>query len=217
MAKRLITLLVVFIMAISLAACGNSETPDNPGNTNQQGSSQGGTTDSTVNHDKTNTNDKVELSQTLTFMGYNISYQGDARKEPSDYGNLVGDSNYVLIIEAPAIAGKVLDVTNISDAPAACEEYLAHTLEHTMRSVFDYGSTTQKITKSSEQTYNGINMLMTEGTLTNDRNGTTVEFSAIYLLSGDNGNHPVYIVGIPMSDGFDVDSIVEAVAQNIKK
>lgn len=217
MAKKLISLLLVFIMAISFVACGNNETPDNPDNTNQQGFSQAGTTDSSGDNDTTNTNDKVELSQTLTFMGYNISYPGDASKNPSDYGNLVGDSNYILIIEAPSIAGKVVDVKNISDAPAACEEYIAHTLEHKMRSVFDDGSTTQKITMSNEQTYNGINMLMTEGTITNDRNGTSVEFSAIYLLAGDNGNLPVYIVGVPMSDGFDVASIVEAVAQNIKK
>lgn len=217
MAKRLISLLLVFIMTISLVACGNDDTPDNQDQTNQQGSSQVDTTDNSSDNDTSNTSDKIELSQTLTFMGYNISYPGDVSKNPSDYGNLVGDANYILIVEAPSIAGKVLDVTNISDAPTACEEYIAHTLEHKMRSVFDDGSTTQKITKSSEQTYNGINMLLTEGTFTNDRNGTTIEFSAIYLLAGDNGNLPVYIVGVPMSDGYDVASIVEAVAQNIKK
>ena len=86
-----------------------------------------------------------------------------------------------------------------------------------MRSVFDDGSTTQKITNSTEKNYNGINMLLTEGTLTNDRNGTTVEFSAIYLLAGDNGNLPVYIVGVPMNNDFNVADMVEAVAQNIKK
>mgnify|MGYP001030711175 CR=1 FL=1 len=216
MAKRLISLLLVLIMTISLAACGNNDTPGNTDDTNQQGS-QSGTADTSNNNDKPDTNNNVELSQVLTFMGYNIPYPGDASKNPSDYGNLVGDSNYILIIEAPSIAGKVLDVTNISDAPAACEEYIAHTLEHKMRSVFDDGSTTQKITNSTEKNYNGINMLLTEGTLTNDRNGTTVEFSAIYLLAGDNGNLPVYIVGVPMNNDFNVADIVEAVAQNIKK
>ncbi len=216
MVKKIISLLLVMILVFALSACGNNEVPDDTNDTEQQGS-QSENEDNTNEDDKSDTNAKVDLSQTLTFMGYNISYPEDASTNPSDYGNLVGDSNYILIVEAPSIAGKVFDVTDISDAPVVCEEYVAHTLEHKMRSIFDDDSTSQKVNKTTEVTYNGIKMLLTEGTFTNDRNGTSVDFSAIYLLAGDKGNVPVYIIGVPMNDGFDVDNIVKTVAQNIKK
>lgn len=215
--KKVMALFIAIVMMLSLIACGD-KTLDNPVTDSRQTNPQSNTEGSESSNGATNESDtNVELNQTLTFMGYNIFYPGEEGSNSSDYGNLVGDSNYVLIVEAPSTAGIILEVTDLSDAPAVCEEYITHTLEHTMRSVFDTDSTSQKIEESAEVTYNGIEMLMTEGTFTNDRNGTTKKFSAIYLLAGENGNLPVYIVGIPMSDGYDVAGIVEAVAQNIKK
>lgn len=216
MIKRIISLLMVAVLAFALVACGNSDVPEGTDNTHQQGT-QSGIVDNSNENDKTDHNTKVDLSQTLTFMGYSISYPGDAGKNASDYGNIVGDSNYCLVVEAPSIAGKMIDVKDINDAPSLCEEYVMHTLEHKIRSLFDYDSTTQEIIKATEVTYNDVEMLLVEGTFTNDRNNSSTKFSAIYLLAGDNGNLPVYIVGISMEENYDVSGIVEAVAQNIKK
>lgn len=216
MLKKVLSLLLIAMLTLALSACGNNDVPDDSGKTSQQGS-QAGTVDSSHKNDENNNDSKVELTQNLTFMGYSISYPADADKNTSDYGNLIGNSDYCVIVEAPSTAGIILETNNISDAPALCEEYVLETLEHKIRSLFDFDSTTQNITSSNEVTHNGIKMLMVEGTFTNGTSNTTTDFSAIYLLAGDNGNIPVYIVGVPMSANYDVSDVVEAIAQNIKK
>lgn len=60
-------------------------------------------------------------------------------------------------------------------------------------------------------------MLLIDGELTNTKTSKKITYSAIYLLAGDTNNIPVYIVGIPMTDGENVTAIVKAMAQKISK
>lgn len=217
MFKKIISLLVVFAFIPSLVACGNNnlyvDTPNTPDEQNTQ-TSRG---DNFSEEKKDNDSANMDLSQTYTFMGYNIAYPSDANDRDSDYGSLIGTSDYCLVVEAPSTAGIMLEINNINDAPSMCEKYIFETLEHKVRSLFDFDSTSQNIKDSTVITYNGIEMLMVKGTFTNEEKKREVDFSAIYLLAGDNGNLPVYIVGIPMTENYDVSKIVEAIAKNIKK
>ncbi len=217
MTKRIISVLLIIMMVFALVACGSDNNASDTTATNQQGSQSGSSNNNDETKDTDESSVNADMANVLEFMSYNIYYPTDAMKNPSDYGNLVGDSNYIIVVEAPSIAGIIHEVDDIADAPEVCEEYITHTLESKMRSKFDNGNTTQNITKTTKKTYNGIDMLLVEGTFVNDLDGTTYEYYAIYLLAGDNGNHPVYLVGIPMVDGYDVASIVEEVAKNIKK
>lgn len=217
MFKKIILLLVVFAFIPSLVACGNNnlyvDTPNTPDEQNTQTSRGDNFSEGKKDNDPAN----VDLSQTYTFMGYNIAYPSDANDSDSDYGSLIGTSDYCLVVEAPSTAGIMLETNNINDAPSMCEKYIFKTLEHDVRSLFDFDSTSQNIKDSTVITYNGIEMLMVKGTFTNEEKKREVDFSAIYLLAGDNGNLPVYIVGIPMTENYDVSKIVEAIAKNIKK
>lgn len=217
MFKKIISLLLVFAFIPSLVACGNNnlyvDTPNTPDEQNTQ-TSRG---DNFSEGEKDNDSANVDLSQTDTFMGYNIAYPSDANDSDSDYGSLIGTSDYCLVVEAPSTAGIMLETNNINDAPSMCEKYIFKTLENQVRSLFDFDSTSQNIKDSTVITYNGIEMLMVKGTFTNEEKKREVDFSAIYLLAGDNGNLPVYIVGIPMTENYDVSKIVEAIAKNIKK
>lgn len=217
MFKKIISMLVVFAFIPSLVACGNNnlyvDTPNTPDEQNTQ-TSRG---DNFSEEKKDNDSANMDLSQTYTFMGYNIAYPSDANDRDSDYGSLIGTSDYCLVVEAPSTAGIMLEINNINDAPSMCEKYIFETLEHKVRSLFDFDSTSQNIKDSTVITYNGIEMLMVKGTFTNEEKKREVDFSAIYLLAGDNGNLPVYIVGIPMTENYDVSKIVEAIAKNIKK
>lgn len=212
MVKKVISLLLVCVVTLSLVACGNNanqpNTPDAQNTPTSNGDNSSTENSGTVN---------VDLSQTITFMGYSIAYPSDASKNSSDYGNLIGTSEYCLLIEAPSTAGIILEASSIGDVPSMCEEYIFETLEHKIRSLFDFDSTSQTIAKSTEVTYNGIKMLMASGSFTNEVAKTEIAFSAIYLLAGDNGNIPVYIIGIPMTENYNVSKIVESIAKNIKK
>ena len=217
MFKKIISLLLVFAFIPSLVACGNNnlyvDTPNTPDEQNTQTSRGDNFSEGKKDNDSAN----VDLSQTYTFMGYNIACPSDVNDRESDYGSLIGTSDYCLVVEAPSTAGIMLETNNINDAPSMCEKYIFKTLEHKVRSLFDFDSTSQNIKDSTVITYNGIEMLMVKGTFTNEEKKREVDFSAIYLLAGDNGNLPVYIVGIPMTENYDVSKIVDAIAKNIKK
>lgn len=217
MFKKIILLLLVFAFIPSLVACGNNNLYVDAPNTPDEQNTQTSRGDNFSEGKKDNDSANVDLSQTYTFMGYNIAYPSDANDSDSDYGSLIGTSDYCLVVEAPSTAGIMLETNNINDAPSMCEKYIFETLEHDVRSLFDFDSTSQNIKDSTVITYNGIEMLMVKGTFTNEEKKREVDFSAIYLLAGDNGNLPVYIVGIPMTENYDVSKIVDAIAKNIKK
>lgn len=217
MFKKIILLLVVFAFIPSLVACGNNNLYVDAPNTPDEQNTQTSRGDNFSEGKKDNDSANVDLSQTYAFMGYNIAYPSDANDSDSDYGSLIGTSDYCLVVEAPSTAGIMLETNNINDAPSMCEKYIFETLEHDVRSLFDFDSTSQNIKDSTVITYNGIEMLMVKGTFTNEEKKREVDFSAIYLLAGDNGNLPVYIVGIPMTENYDVSKIVDAIAKNIKK
>lgn len=218
MFKKIVSLLMVAVLASTLVACGTDNTS---GADDTSAKSSQSEKDDTKEEDKNNDKDDksdIELSQTMTFMGYDISYPGNDGNTLSDYGEIVGDSNYCIIIEAPSIAGKMIDVQNINDAPELCESYVFNTLEHSVRTLFNYDSTAHEIKSKKEVTYNDVNMLLVEGTYTNTAENKVVPYSAIYLLSGDNGNLPVYLIALPMVEGYDVSEIMDTVAKDgIKK
>ena len=209
MFRKIGFLVLIFIFTLSFVACGNNTISEHNSKTDN------GDKSSDEKKDKESVN--VDLPQIYTFMGYNIAYPSDVNDSDSDYGSLIGTSDYCLVVEAPSTAGIMLEINDINDAPSMCEKYIFETLEHDVRSLFDFDSTSQNIKDSTVITYNGIEMLMVKGTFTNEEKKKDVDFSAIYLLAGDNGNLPVYIVGIPMTENYDVSEIVETIAKNIKK
>lgn len=217
MLKKIISLLLVFVLMLSLAACGKNDSNVDTSNMADVQNTQTGKGNNFSEREKDNDSVNMDLSQTYTFMGYNIACPSDVRDRDSDYGSLIGTSDYCLVVEAPSTAGIMLEINNINDAPSICEKYIFKTLEHDIRSLFDFDSTSQNIKDSTVITYNGIEMLMVKGIFINEEKKTEVDFSAIYLLAGENGNRPVYIVGIPMTENYDVSKIVEAIAKNIKK
>lgn len=217
MLKKIISLLLVFVLMLSLVACGKNDSDVDTSNMADVQNTQTGKGNNFSEGGKDNDSANVDLSQTYAFMGYNIACPSDVNDRESDYGSLIGTSDYCLVVEAPSTAGIMLETNNINDAPSMCEKYIFKTLEHKVRSLFDFDSTSQNIKDSTVITYNGIEMLMVKGTFTNEEKKREVDFSAIYLLAGDNGNLPVYIVGIPMTENYDVSKIVEAIAKNIKK
>ncbi len=218
MIKKIISLLMVATLASAFVACGKDDTAGaEDTNPKSSQSEKDDTKEEDKNDDKDDKSD-IELSQTMTFMGYDISYQGKDGHSVTSYGKAVGDSNYCLVVEAPSIIGEMIDVQNINDAPELCEEYVISSLEDNIGYLFDYESTTQEITSKKEVTYNDVNMLLVEGTFTNTAESKTYDYSAIYLLSGDEGNLPVYLIALPMVDGYDVSDIMDTIAKDgIKK
>lgn len=207
MKKKLLLSLICGILMLSIATgCDNKENNlNNEYNNNNVNNSE-------------NENDKTKFSNKLTFMGYNIGYPSDAQKNSSDYGNLIGTNEYVVIIEAPSTAGIINEVSDISDTPAKVEQYILETLEHKVRSLFNFDSTKQIIKKTSKTNKNGVEMLRAEGKFINTKDNTEIEFVAYYLLAGDNGNMPVYLVGIPMKDStISIDKIMDEMSTHITK
>lgn len=206
--KIILSLMCGFLMLGCTTGCGNEENNiNNEYNNNNANNSE-------------NENGKTIFSNKLTFMGYTISYPNDAQKNPSDYGNLIGtnENEYVVIIEAPSIAGIINEVSDINDVPKVVEEYVISTLEHKVRSLFNFDSTEQITEKTTKTTKNGIEMLRAEGVFKNTRDNTEVEFVAYYLLAGDNGTMPVYLVAIPMKDStVSVSKIMDDIASTITK
>lgn len=203
--KKILLSILCAIMIVGVAGCGNSNNTDLTENNDNLNNSE-------------NQNSKNDFSNKLTFMGYDISYPSDAGKNSSDYGNLLGTSEYIVIVEAPSTAGILKEVSNINDAPKVVEEYVLSTLEHKVRSLFNFDSTEQITEKITKTTKNGIEMLRAEGVFKNTRDNTEVEFVAYYLLAGDNGNMPVYLVGIPMKDSpISINDIMDEMSSHITK
>jgi len=203
--KKILLSILCAIMIVGIAGCGNSNNTDLNENNDNLNNSE-------------NQNSKTDFSNKLTFMGYDISYPSDAGKNSSDYGNLLGTSEYIVIVEAPSTAGILKEVSNINDAPKSVEEYVISTLEHKVRSLFNFDSTEQIIEKTTKTTRNGIEMLRAEGVFKNTRDNKEVEFVAYYLLAGDNGNMPVYLVGIPMKDSpISINNIMDEMSSHITK
>ena len=213
MLKKIVSLFMITILACTLVACGTDATGKADDTSSK--SSQNEKSDT-----KEESKSKVELSHQMTFMGYDIAYvkRDGSTHTVSTCGKIVGDTEYAIIIEAPSIIGEFIEVQDINDAPELCQEFLFETLEHDCGSFFDYDSTTQEITSKEEVTYNDVNMLLVEGTFTNTKQNRVFPYSAIYLLSGDTGNLPVYLVGFPTVDGYDVSEIMDTIAkEGIKK
>lgn len=206
MKKKILLSLLCGGLVLGLATgCGNSMNSNLDENDNNDNNSQ-------------IQNNNVNFSNTLTFVGYNIGYPSDASIEPEDYGKIIGTNDYVVFVGAPGVAGITLDAKDVNEAPELCKEYIIERLEGRIRSLFNHDSTEQVIKKSSKTTKNGIEMFRTEGVYKNTRNNTEVEFVSYYLLAGDNGNMPVYLVGIPMKDStISIKNIMDEMSSHITK
>lgn len=203
--KKLLSLLCVVLLLGLATGCGNSNNSNLNENDNSDNNSQ-------------IQNSNINFSNTLTFVGYNISYPSDASIATEDYGKIIGTNDYVVFVGAPAVAGIMLDVKDVSEAPELCKDYVIERLEGRIRSLFNHDSTEQIIKKSSKTTENGVEMFRTEGVFKNTRNNTEVEFVSYYFLAGDNGNMPVYLVGIPMKDStISIKNIMDEMSSHITK
>lgn len=212
MTKKIISLLIVLAMVFSLAACGNDANTDEPKNDATQ-SSQSGTTDDT-NGDE-NQKDSLNLSQTLTFMGYKIKYPEGVSLSNSDYGQTFRyNSEIAMLIEAPSVAGVMLDVNSLDSVVTSSEEYVIKTFENTVRELFSFGATTQSVTSSQKKTINGIEMVRVEGTFTNTAKNTTISYIGYYFLLDSD---PIYIVGVPMKESVSVENLIDQIANSVTK
>ncbi len=214
--KKIIALLLVTVMIFTLAACGNKDIPAETDNNTTQNSQPGENQESSL-QDKVNENKDIVLEASFKFMGFSIPYPAECSKNNADYGYWFGSSQYALFAEAPATAGIFDEVEKLSDVPAALESYICKALENKLHTLYTLNKTVQKIETATEVTYNGVNMLYTKGTLTNTETNKVTDFAAIYLLAGDEGNLPAYILGVPTSDGYDISILVEAMAKKISK
>lgn len=207
--KKFIAVFLTIVLSVSLAACGDNNKP-NMSNETDNSSSQ-----SSENNNNPSTNAKY--TNNFEFMGYQVAYPDDAEKDWIDHGFIIGTNDYAVVIETPSTIGEVVTVSNIEEAPVITEEQLIRTLEHKVRSNFDFG-TTERIVKSSKKvTNNDVEMLKVNGEFHNSETDKIYEFTSYYLLAGDQNNEPLYIVGVPMTDGFDVETLVDQIAKNIKK
>ena len=205
MLKKIISFLMVAILAFTLVACeGNS------GDTNSK---------SAQSEQKKNTyQPDVNLEHKMFFSDYEINYPGEGTQKTTLYGKYVEASDYSVLIEAPSMLGDYVKAEDINDAPTVCEEYVTNTLEEKFNSMFTPDSTTQEIKNKEEVTYNGIDMLIVDGTFTNTADDKTYDFSAVYFLKGVSNNLPVYIVAVPTVDGCDVSVVIDKMAkEGIKK
>ena len=176
------------------------------------------------NNSTTNNSNNSETSKEFTcsmkFMGYNIPCNHESTSDSShfnnvDYGYLLGFDDFMVVVGAPSIAGIRLNLNNIEEAPTKTNEYLFHTLEHTVRTMFHYDTTTNTISKQEIKTINGINMLRTIGTLNNSYNNMSYEYVAYYLMVENN---PVYFLALPWQNTTkSVSNFMDNYAENITK
>jgi len=215
MYKKIIALLLVLVLAVALVACGNNNTSDDPNNNSQN--TQAGDVENENNNNNKENNDKgkTNLSQTLTFMGYKIGYPEGVSMSNSDYGQTFRfNSEIAVLIEAPSVAGVMLDVKSLDDVVSTSEEYVVKTFENTVRELFSFGATTQNVARSEKKTINGIEMLRVEGEFSNTAKNTTIAYVGYYFLLDTD---PVYIVGVPMNENASADEFIDQIANSIKK
>ena len=219
MIKKIVTSVLVVVLVFAFAACGDSESPqksEGSGNKDSQNSNIEGKQDSgtEVVGGKTNSDDEMEeFSETLTFMGYNFNYPEGWFLDDYTYGYTLHNKNFFTLLEAPAIAAVLLDVTDVNDAPTAVEEYVLKTIETRVVQLFNFDETTQTITNSEVKTINNVEMLRVEGIFTNiAKNRDTpleVPFVGYYFL---RDNQPVYFVGVSINEDITIDAFMDEFA-----
>ena len=215
MIKKIVTSVLVVVLVFAFAACGDSESPQKPEgsgskdspNSNIESRQDSGTEDV---GGKTNSDDEMEeFSETLTFMGYNFNYPASFFLDHYMYGHTLNNGKLFILLEAPSIAGVLLDVADINDVATICEEYVIKTLETSVRLLFNFDDTTQTITNSEIKTINDIEMLRVEGFFTNTRQDTEIPFVGYYFLADA---YPVYFVGVSINEDVTVDAFIDEFA-----
>lgn len=207
MLKKIFNFILATILIVSCAACSNNKTP--------QSSEELTTGNTQITATEQVDNKDIKLSQTLTFMGFEFAYPEGINLSNSDYGQTFRyNSEIAVLIEAPSVAGIMLEVTDINDVATASEEYVVKTLENTVRELFNFDATTQSISDSKIINVNEIEMLRVEGAFMNTAKSSNVDFVGYYFLLDSD---PIYIIGVPMNDNISVDTFIDNLAVNIKK
>lgn len=178
-----------------------------------------------------NQNNQPEMSDEIQegtkdekFMGYQFQYPESVELQLSGNGYFFKyHEDIATLIQAPA--DTILFSQNLSDleeAPAACEQYVCEGLETSVSELFDPDATTQTITASELRTVNGIEMLRVEGFFTNTQQGKDVEFVGYYFFSEitpafQTFSTPYYVIGIPLNDEADAASFIDEFAEGLTK
>lgn len=217
MKKKVLATMLFVLMVFGLAACGDSESPQN---SDESGVESGWNADSESSPDSENenvegeTNDGDEtgaFSETLTFMGFNLRYPEGIKPLIYKYGYILRyNTDITVMVEAPATAAVWLDVADIHDTAAAVEECVIETLEEKVDEIFDRDATTQTITNSEIKTINDIEMLRVEGFFTNTNENVDAPFVGYYFLV--DANVPVYFIGVSLNENASVDSFMDEFA-----
>ena len=216
MKKKILAIMLSVIMVFVFAACGDSESPqksegsnskDNR-NSNIENRQDSGTEDA---GGKTSSDDEMEeFSETLTFMGYNFNYPPSVNLVHSDYGQTFRyNKNIAVLLEAPSVAGVLMDITDINDAATASEKYVIETFETSVRELFNFDDTTQTIMNSEVKTINEIEMLRVEGFFANTRQDTEIPFVGYYFLMDTD---PIYFVAVSLNENVTVDAFIDEFA-----
>lgn len=178
-----------------------------------------------------NQNNQPEMSDGIQegtkdekFMGYQFQYPESAELQISGNGYFFKHHDDIAtLIQAPA--DTILfsqNLTDLEEAPAACEQYVCEGLETSVSELFDPDATTQTITASELRTVNGIEMLRVEGFFTNTQQGKDVEFVGYYFFTEvtpafQTFSTPYYVIGIPLNDEADAASFIDEFAEGLTK
>lgn len=212
--KKIFVLVIVAISLLAFSACGNEGAPIESDTSSEKNTV---VSESVESQSEEIGNEKINFSQTFLFMGYNIYYPEGIGLSTTDYGKIFEYEECCIIVEAPSVAGIMLDISNVNDVPNACQEYVFNTLEGTIRALFAFEKTEQVIQTSSVVTINEIEMLRVEGVFKNIEENKEIPYVAYYFLGGPAGNRPVYVVGIGMDETASIQEFMDAFAQQIKK
>ena len=178
-----------------------------------------------------NQNNQPEMSDEIQestkdekFMGYQFQYPESAELQLSGNGYFFKHhEDIATLVQVPADTFLFTqNITDLEEAPSACEQYVCEALETSISELFDPDATTQTITASELRTINGIEMLRVEGFFTNTQQGKDVEFVGYYFFTEitpafQTFSTPYYVIGIPLNDEADAASFIDGFAEGLTK
>ena len=117
MKKKILAVMLSAFMVFAFAACGDNDESQKSQESGTKYSQESGLEsgqDSNIKDmdGKTDNDDGLEaFSESLTFMGFNFNYPQGINLMDYTYGYIFYNTDIFLLLEAPAIAAVLLDVT----------------------------------------------------------------------------------------------------------